>query len=225
MKNWQFILSAFAGGAVLSIMELADMFQKKEVPDLFFFGGMVIAGIIGIIGYIISKAASSSVHSTVNAFMSGIAAPQFLGGLVKVGATTTTAVAMMFLPIAYAAPAKDSIKVVAVVQGIDSAEIHVKGKTYKISDITKLVIPKQDSITITGKGFSEKIAMPKKKEFILKIEMKDQGIPQAQQDEQKKQDVFEGKYLSIMRGIFAQKYEQKQEESPASIKKLEISIE
>jgi hypothetical protein len=215
-------LSAFAGGAVLSIMELAAMFQKKEVPDMFFFGGMAIAGIMGIIGYVISKAASKSDHSTVNAFMSGIAAPQFLGGLVKIGSTTATAVSMMFFPSAYAGTThKDSVNVVAIVQGLDSAELQVKGKTYKILDVTKLVIQKQDSITIIGNGFSKKIAMPKKKEFILKIEMKDQAVTVT--ETQKEQKVFQGKYMNMMRGMFAQKYEQKQE--PQVIKKLEISIE
>jgi hypothetical protein len=217
--NMQFVLSAFAGGAVLSIMELAAMFQHKEVPDKFFFGGMLIAGLIGVIGYVLSKAVSKSDHSTVNAFMSGIAAPQFLGGLVKVGSTTATAVTMLFMPAAYATT-RDSVKVVAVVQGVDSAELTVKGKTYKLSDVTKLVIQRQDSITVTGNGFSERIAVPKKKEVVLKIEMVDQAPTEVQQE----QKAFQGKYLKIMRGMFAQKYEQKQAE-PQIVKKIQISIE
>ena len=204
------------------------MWKSKENPDIYFFGGMLIAGVLGVVGYLVFGAPTSR-----TAFASGISAPQLLGGLVKAGAGGISSsssvgflvklgavlaqfISMTLMPPAFAGTA-DSIKVVAVVQGIDTAVIVVGDREYKISDVTKLTIPRKDSITVVGEGFSQRIPVKKSKDMVLKVWVEKVKV--------KEQKMFDGKYRKIMRGIFAGQYQKQEDSSEVPDKKIAISIE
>jgi hypothetical protein len=235
---WQLIAAAFVGGVILSLVELYTMMQHKEKADLFFFGGMLIAGIFGTIGYFLTNA-----ENIRSAIMNGVGAPQLLGGLAKAASATTgvkvsslfpyptkviVTLLFPFISNTYAAtPTRnvqkiDSVNVIISVEGIQNVSIQAKDSTYIISGLAKLTIPKQDSLIVYGNDIQKQTVIlfkvrdklkekvgKDKKEFLMKINVQEIQVQQ------------ESKSQSIFRGMFAQ--EQKVEEK--QFKKVDIKLE
>jgi hypothetical protein len=89
----ELIISAFLGGIVLSLLEMMNAcFNHKNIFDLYFFGGMFFAGILGIFGLLVSQ--TRDIGGAVTA---GIAAPQLIGGMAKVGGIVQTTLLAIFM--------------------------------------------------------------------------------------------------------------------------------
>lgn len=161
------ILCAFMGGIILSLTELASMFKSKEAPDFYFFGGMLIAGIIGIVGFFIAGA-----ESFRTAFVSGVSAPQLLGGLVKIG-TTSSQTLSMFLSIVStdvcAQPNVDSVNVQIIVQNMKQVEVKTNDTLYIVKDSMKTRIPYQRDIIVTHDNISDTVKMNKVDETTITV--------------------------------------------------------
>jgi hypothetical protein len=154
------LVSAFAGGIALSIIELANMFKQKEIPDMYFFGGLVIAGIIGIAGYFLTGA-----KDIKTAFASGVSAPQLFGGFIKVGSVGAQAVSLLFCSDVYAeTPKIDSVSIVVITQ-VDNIKIKTNDSIFIVNDSSKIRFKYQDYIIVNMK----KIAVPQEKNSIMKI--------------------------------------------------------
>jgi hypothetical protein len=149
------VLVAFFGGSCLSLSELMNMFSKHQSADLFFFGGMFIAGVMGIAAYIIAGA-----ENLKTAFLSGVAAPQLLGGVLKAGASGATVVGMLMssmTPSAYAQGPIDSTKVYVDSKIDEALKITTQdGKVYELKDT--LTLPSSNtSAVVSGTDFSQEI--------------------------------------------------------------------
>jgi len=155
--NYQLILSAFIGGIVLSLIELTNMFKQKESPDIFFFGGLLIAGIIGIVGYFMTGA-----NDVRTAFVSGVSAPQLLGGIVKIGSAGAQAVSLLFAPMnAYAqTPTVDTVNVLVLSQ-FNNVKIKTNDTVFVVNDSNKIKMKYQDSITIFVDNIPKKVELQK----------------------------------------------------------------
>jgi len=93
--NREVIIGGFIGGSVMSLFELLNIISVKDPIDIYFFIGMVVAGIIGIIGTVISSA--KDIKSAITA---GIAAPTLLGGAIKSAPIVTSAcISLMGSPV------------------------------------------------------------------------------------------------------------------------------
>jgi hypothetical protein len=146
-------LAAFAGGMVLSLLELMNMCTHHEnISDPLFYMGMLIAGILGILGMIISRAKDIG-----GAVTSGIAAPQLLAGIAKTG--VVQAALMLNSPV-YAQPApympaKDSISVTIVSESdnkiLQVQPVHDTTK-YFLNDTLRMRVPSNESIVLSGKN-------------------------------------------------------------------------
>ena len=228
----QLILAAFLGGMLLSILELYSMLQNKEHIDSYFLGGMVIAGFIGIVGYILSNPDNARA-----AILAGVSAPQLLGGL-KNAAVASSEATMSFLktaplyasmfigllfPSAHAKPVvvPDSISVIISVYGSEYITIKTIDSIFVVSGIAKLEIKKQDSIIVAVPGIDPStiyfyetsdtggVKIDKnKKEFVIKISVDEVQVQQK------------SKSGSFFRGMFAQ-----QQRVDPVIKKIDIKVE
>lgn len=149
MKIWQLLLAAFCGGMCLSLSELMGMIAKKEMVDMFFLMGMVLAGVIGIGGFF--AVGASSIRT---AFVAGVSAPQILGGIAKAAPTAAKALSMLLAgSIAYAQPPQvvDSAKVTVVIEGYsDSLQVKCGDKVYTVGDSSKVVLPARATAIVSG---------------------------------------------------------------------------
>jgi len=107
---WGLLLAAFGGGIVLQLAELASMFKLHQSADFYFFGGMLVAGVMGVGGLFLTGA--TSIRSAIAA---GVSAPQLLGGVIKAVPTTALMIQSAFTPI-YAQPVQpmDSVTVMVI---------------------------------------------------------------------------------------------------------------
>ena len=201
--NHKLLLAAFCGGMSLSLLELMNMmFHSPQDINVFFFGGMTIAGGIGIIGYFL--AGDANIRS---AFLSGIAAPQILGGVLKTGATVGTHAGVIFS--IFGSPVYANEPIDTIIQDT-TMTITVEGtrevitvkdlntnKEYKASYHKPAEIPFSNSIevtTITATGEKVKVN-------------KDYSV-----DEKKRLNIIvieKHKTKSIFRGLFPQQQQQK----------------
>jgi hypothetical protein len=143
---------AFSGGIVLSLTELASMLKSKEIPDFFFLGGMLIAGIFGVIGFFISGATNFR-----TAFVSGVSAPQLLGGLVKLGAAGVQTVSCILVTSAYANP--DSIDVKVICEDFKTIQMITEDTVYQFQDSINIRIPYQESLRFVGKNLDQTVEL------------------------------------------------------------------
>lgn len=170
--QWSLALAAFAGGMVLPMTELLHMLNNKEVVDLYFMGGMLVAGIIGLGGLLVAGATNIR-----TAFVAGVSAPQLLGGLSKVVPAGAKAALILFsTQTAYAesAPAdtlkKDSVMVMVRMGGLDSAQVSSGDKVHPVGEATMLKLPKGDTIMVFGQGVEPQTAvLGEKRVQILRI--------------------------------------------------------
>jgi hypothetical protein len=161
IKKWQLITSSFSGGIALSLMELYQMFNNKEPADLFFFGGMLIAGLIGIIGYVLASA-----ENTRSAFLAGVSAPQLLGGIVKAGSKGIQTISLILCTSVYAQP-NDSTYVIVNLNGVNKSEIYFNDTLFIAdSQNNKLRVKYQDSIIVKAGSESKVISLNKDTTFI-----------------------------------------------------------
>ena len=78
---------AFFGGTLLSLVELADLIKHDPSDiNIYFFAGTILAGIFGIIGFLIG---GNDKFDRKASFMIGISAPQLIGGVIKGGTTSS----------------------------------------------------------------------------------------------------------------------------------------
>lgn len=166
---------AFFGGTALSLLELMEMcFHNPQDINIFFFGGMTIAGIIGIGGFLIGG--NENIRS---AFLSGVAAPQVLGGMVKAGTialpktiafiyTTSTSLCCLFSTPIYAQPfdslIADSTRILITVEGTHE-QVKIKDlktdKEYTATMNQPLEIPFCDSLCITTNNLNKIVKISK----------------------------------------------------------------
>ena len=148
--QWPLLLAAFFGGICLSLSELMQMLTAHEGLDLYFFGGMFVAGLMGIGAFILAGA-----DKIKTAFTSGVAAPQLLGGLVKAGTAGVKAASVFAISTVYA-QGVDSTKVNIQLNGVEQ-EVMLQSldgrQSYPVSDSCVIVVPNQDSMVIVGVGF------------------------------------------------------------------------
>jgi hypothetical protein len=141
---WALIIAAFSGGIVLQMAELMGMMHRHEAADMFFFGGMLVAGAMGIGGLFLAGA--TSLRSAVAA---GISAPQLLGGIMKAVPATALLLNNVMAPV-YAQPTTiDSVKVTVEVEStLTGVTISTLDGSWsaKVQDGIKLTIPKVDSL-------------------------------------------------------------------------------
>lgn len=147
---WQLVLAAFCGGICLPISELMKMLSNKEVADVFFFGGMALAGVIGIAGFFATGATNAR-----TAFVAGVSAPQILAGIAKVVPAGAKAISAIILgSMVYAQPPvvvpKDSANVLIIMEGKDSLQVKSDKKTYTVGDSTRLVLKAMDTVVVGG---------------------------------------------------------------------------
>jgi hypothetical protein len=178
------ILCAFGGGIILSLTELTNMLKMKEIPDLFFFGGLLIAGIFGVIGFFIAGASSFR-----TAFVSGVSAPQLLSGLVKLGTVGVQTVSCILVPMTYANPRTIDVKV--ILKQVDQVEMRTNDSTYLIQDSIDIRIPYQDTLIFVGEDVNEIVELEKADATRIIITNKKTG------------------WQSLLRGMFAQKQKDK----------------
>jgi hypothetical protein len=196
-------LAAFAGGMVLSLLELANMCKNHEnIGDPYFYLGMLIAGVLGIIGLVVSR--SKDLGGAVTA---GIAAPQVLAGIAKTGAVAHTVFFSSLIPCAYAQPpafipSQDSVTMTIVAESDRPLEVrpmHEKGG-YFLEDTLVVRMPKNETIVFSGMGV-EPVSLN------FPAGDSDQAVIKATLIQEKKK-VRKG----LLRGMFAQQMGNAQEE-------------
>lgn len=211
----EIIICAFLGGIVVPLLELMNMFVSREnVLDPYFYGGMLIAGVIGIIGLLVSQ-----VKDIGGAIAAGIAAPQVLGSLTKVGPTV---VALLTAPIgtAYAQgdtiPVLDSLEITTIVEGTYKV-LEIKPLNSRrgilLRDTTVVKVPAGDSLEIIGEGDAVHFYLDKNtgnKKITIKIKVREQIVQQEQSSLNR-----------MFRGVFGNSHRKE----PAIIQRLELSIE
>jgi hypothetical protein len=168
--NYSLIGSAFVGGIVLSLIELTNMLKQKESPDIYFLSGLLIAGILGIAGALLSGA-----QNLKTAFACGVSAPQLFGGLVKAGSAGAQAVGFLLMPLGsnpvYATPNIDSTTIMIVKQNMGIVQLKTKDSVYTIEkDTCTFKIKYQDTVLVDVKHSKQKIALNKeeKNTIVLK---------------------------------------------------------
>ena len=208
------LLLGFAGGTFFSWLQMAEKFKLHETPDVYFFLGMLVAGVIGIFGVATSRARDMG-----GAIASGISAPQILGGGTKLIASApvkegVTWLLAPLLSIATAQPLEtvkvdDSVHVKAIVTGTDQA-LKLKSlddkQTYLMADTIEFSIKKQDSMAILGAAFPVKLIEIPANEDSITINVK------VQHEVSRKNTFFEG--------LFAQHYRHKKE----VLRKMEVEV-
>lgn len=149
---WALIVAAFSGGIVLQMAELMGMMHHHEAADIFFFGGMLVAGAMGIGGLFLAGA--TSVRSAVSA---GISAPQLLGGIMKAVPATAMMLNNMVAPVYAQLTTVDSVKVTVEVEStLTGVTISTMDGSWlvQVQDGMKLTIPLVDSLRATTEGAS-----------------------------------------------------------------------
>lgn len=191
--------AAFSGGTALSWLELMNMFfHRPQDLNVYFFGGMFIAGLIGF-GVSVIIAGDTNIRS---AFLTGVAAPQILGGIIKTG-TIVTSVAFIFqlsfIPQAYAKDnesiitdsTKIEINLKSAQDPVTIRDIHTK-KEYRVLPGEQIIIPYSDSLEIESYGAkTQKVKIDK--DYIV--------------DSKKRLDIIvisKQRTKSLFRGLFAQ---------------------
>lgn len=165
----QLLCCAFAGGIILSLTELTSMFKSKELPDIYFLCGMLLAGVFGIIGFFIAGATNFR-----TAFVSGVSAPQLIGGLVKLGTTGVQAVSCIIIPSVYAST--DSIDVQVISENTGQIEMITKDSVYQIQDSIDIRIPYQDSLRFVGKKLDESVELQQADATKITLKKTEEGI-------------------------------------------------
>lgn len=214
----ELILCAFLGGTAMSLLELMNMFVEREnVLDPYFYGGMLIAGLIGIFGLLLSQAKDIG-----GAITAGIAAPQVLGGLTKVAPTVA---ALLTAPIgtAYAEDIfqmPDSLEITTIVVG-EHRLIEIKPlnsrKGLLLRDTTYIKVPAGDTLEIVGDQY-EAIRFCLKKsnkdrEITIRIRVKKEKITHKQ--------LNEPAFDRLLRGMFGNSHRK----GKKHFQRLELSIE
>ena len=118
---WQFLLASFCGGMLLSALELFHMFTRKEAPDIYFFGGMIMAGIIGMAGPFLSR-----VSDIGGALTSGIAAPQLLGSIGKAATGVAQASVWTSPTLFYAGIIKSVVTQIGITFALVASPVHAQ---------------------------------------------------------------------------------------------------
>jgi len=188
---WQLVISAFCGGICLSLSELMGMLSHKEAVDIYFFAGMLVAGLIGIGGFF--AVGASGVRS---AFAAGVSAPQIIGGLAKAVPAGAKALSTMLIvsqplyaqTVAHHDSLKvDSARVIVVLDGLDSLQVRAGNTIHVVGNGTVLKLPKNDTVTVSGEDIqSQKTVVGTAKNQVLRI-----GTEQPK--------------ANFFRGVFAQK--------------------
>lgn len=208
----------------MSLLELLNMLTSKEsMGDVYFYLGMFVAGLVGVIGLLVSQS-----RDIGGAITSGIAAPQLLGGLAKTatGAATQTGalfnaaeVVLCFLlapfggdayaqePVQMVQP--DSVVVKTVVKSEHALEVKTKsgGKQY-VKDTLELKVAADDTIHIEGQSVpvSEYTVQKNGKAMMVTVE--------------KKNRVVKSRKGSLLRGMFGH-----QEIHPAQQQQQQINVQ
>lgn len=196
-KNTNLFIAAFFGGTALTWLELMNIFfHHPEDLNIYFFGGMFVAGVIGL-GVSRIIAGDTNIRS---AFLTGVAAPQILGGIIKTGTVVSTNIAFSLLPLIYAGPPpvlEDSTKIEITVKGTNELVTIQDMNTdqeYIITPNQPIKIPYSDSLEIKSHNAEgKKINITK--DYIV--------------DNTKKLDVIiipKYRTRGIFRGLFAQQY-------------------
>lgn len=199
---WQMLIAAFCGGICLSLAELMGMLKAKEAIDLYFFGGMIVAGILGIGGYFI--AGPANVRSAVAA---GISAPQLLAGFLKAVPVATQALALtVATAVAQPPVTHDSVSVTVVVVGTQDTLrlVGQDGKVHLVADTTQLRIPRSDTMTVSGFGFKNApVVLGGGRNFTVMVDV----------------EQVESMMAQFTRGMFAQ------QAKTSAMKKLSVKVE
>lgn len=215
----ELLLCAFLGGMSMSLLELANMFAEHDnVLDPFFYGGMLIAGLIGVFGLLLSQAKDIG-----GAITAGIAAPQVLGGLTKVAPTVAV---LLTSPVgtAYADDTiqmPDSLVITTIVIGehrlIEMRPLNSK-KGLLLRDTTIVKMPAGDSLEIIGDQyeaihfFLEKSR--KNREITVVVRVREEKIMHQQQQN-------EPALNRVLRGVFGNSHRKEKK----CFQRLELSIE
>lgn len=144
----ELIFFAFVGGIVLPLLELSHMLASREnALDPYFWAGMLVAGIIGIIGLFFSQTKDIG-----GAIATGMCAPQLLSGITKVGPTVTSLLIGSFTTPVYAQPiTQDSIHVLVIVEDSNKViEVVSQEQLFLVKDTIHLKIPAQDTLLVSG---------------------------------------------------------------------------
>jgi len=221
----ELILFAFIGGIVLSLLELANMLASHQnIFDLYFWGGMIIAGLIGVIGLLLSQ--TKDIGGAITA---GIAAPQLLGGITNIAPTVVTFLFNSIVTPVYAQTdttqmmENDSIEIVIVLKGSNEIlELSTQQYTNFIKDTTIMKIHKDEQLSISGKNVDDikinfedelnRVANDTAKQYIVNVNVVEYVSQQNQQVQNKN---------SFLRGVLGHKYRKK----PQVKHKLEVKIE
>jgi len=153
IPSLKLILAAFAGGMVLSLLELMNMARAHEnIADPYFFLGMFIAGLLGIVGLVISR--SKDLGGAVTA---GISAPQILAGITKAGAVTSTVFFSIIAPPVYAQDSSEVIDSVTITiiaetdRPLSVRPVNAKGG-YFLTDSLKITVAKKEGLVFSGEN-------------------------------------------------------------------------
>lgn len=201
----------------MSLLELLNMLSTKEgMGDIYFYSGMVVAGVIGIIGLFVSQAKDIG-----GAITSGIAAPQLLGGLAKsatnIGSQTaafgkTAEIVLCFLMApfggdAYAAT-PDSVTIKTVVKSQHALEVKTNGRSQYVKDTTDIKVAADDTLNIEGQKVSVADYTVDKNKGAMMVTI------------EKKNRVVVSKKGQLLRGLFGH-----QEVYPATAQRQDVQIQ
>lgn len=142
------ILSAFFGGTTLSLLDLAS---NPTGISFHFMIGAVAAGLVGIGGYIVA----GNTHPR-SAFVSGIAGPNIIGGLLKAGTTVVEyMLPIAIVPIVLAGDMPEAnnntnrieLNIEGTNNKVKVTDIHT-GKVYLIDSNNPITIPFSDLLEV-----------------------------------------------------------------------------
>lgn len=150
IPSLKLIFAAFGGGMVLSLLELMNMARAHEnVADPYFYLGMFIAGILGIVGLLVSR--SKDLGGAVTA---GISAPQILAGIAKAGAVTQTVFFSIVAPPVYAQEPVVTDTVTVTIIAETDRPISVRPETskggYFLTDTLQVKVPRNQTLIFSG---------------------------------------------------------------------------
>lgn len=195
----ELIISAFSGGMILSLLELANMCVKHEnILDPYFYVGMLIAGIIGVFGLLLSQ--TKDIGGAITA---GMAAPQLLAGLSKAGSVVKAA-ALIVTGVVYAQNVTDTL-IIRIALENQNEVYQVKttsGQIFDVKDSLVFSLSRNDAIIISSNGITSDL-----------ITFKDISVDTITLEiDYRRQIVQQQRSKSLLRGLFAQQYVQEQVE-------------
>ncbi len=217
----ELILFAFIGGIIISLLELTHMLANREnVFDPFFWGGAIVAGLIGVIGLLLSQ--TKDIGGAITA---GMAAPQLLSGITNVAPAAMTFIFNSIVTPVYAQDdvqmlqQPDSIEIVVIVEGTNKIlELNSGPNQSFVKDTAHLKIQKDEKFSISGDNMEDvnisfddaltNVAKDTSKEYIVKVNVVEY-VPQ-----QKRQQSF-------LRGLLGHG----QRKKPQAKQKLEVKVE